>query len=305
MTDLPPLPSVPVARSLRGGLVELAGAMPTDLVTPADLAAYRQAARRRATSTEMVATAWQLQAEEREVAGAPVTVLRATRTPAARVVFVHGGGLVAGNRLDGIDVVARHAAALDLEVWTVEYPLVPEGNHDDMIAAVVAVSAAVADLGLPVVLAGQSAGGGLAASAALRCRDAGVDLLGQLLVCPMLSRAESVATQQFAHDASWSPQSDATAWAAALEHAEALPPGERTDLAGLAPTYLDTGSAEIFRDAIVAFAGLLWSAGARAELHVWSGAFHGSDCVVESAPVSVEAHRARREWLRRLLADDL
>ena len=296
---------VPVARSLRAGLAELAAVMPTDLTERADLLASRRAAEARATTAAAVAAAWQLGVDERTVDGAPVTVLNATAAPAARVVFVHGGGLVAGNRLDGVDVVARHAAALGLEVWTLEYPLAPEGSYDDMVDVVVRVTAAAAALGLPVILAGQSAGGGLAAAAALACRDRGIELLGQLLVCPMLTRAESVATRQFPSDASWSPRSNATAWAAALEQATTPPPGERTDLDGLAPTYLDTGSAEIFRDAIVGLAGALWAAGARAELHVWSGAFHGSDCVVESATVSVEAHRARREWLRRLLDDDV
>ena len=80
-----------------------------------------------------------------------------------------------------------------------------------------------------------------------------------------------------------------------------MPPGTRDDLAGLGPTYLDVGSAELFRDSVVGFADALWASGVRTELHVWSGAFHGSDGVVDDAVVSQEAHRARERWLRRLI----
>lgn len=90
-------------------------------------------------------------------------------------------------------------------------------------------------------------------------------------------------------------------WSAALTGSDSVPPGERDDFAGLAPTFLDVGSAELFRDSVVAFAGSLWAGGVSAELHVWSGGFHASDCVVEDAIVSQEAHRARARWLRRLI----
>nr|WP_241740071.1 MULTISPECIES: alpha/beta hydrolase fold domain-containing protein [Microbacterium] len=125
------------------------------------------------------------------------------------------------------------------------------------------------------------------------------------MICPMLSRADAPSMRQFARDHSWSAQSNDTGWMSALGPTDDLPPGERSDLAGLPPTYLDAGSAELFRDAIVSFASSLWAKGCRAELHVWSGGFHASDCVDETPIVSAEAHRARREWMRRWLAGDL
>jgi acetyl esterase/lipase len=39
-------------------------------------------------------------------------------------------------------------------------------------------------------------------------------------------------------------------------------------LTGLPPTYLEVGSAEVFRDETVAYASTIWAAGGIAELHV-------------------------------------
>lgn len=295
---------VPVARGLRAALAAIGEAMPTDLSAD-DVPAYRNAAAARATTAEAVADRLGLEVDDRQVGVIPVSVFRAGRAPAARVVFFHGGGLIAGDRFDGVDVVARHARDLGLEVWSVEYPLAPEHSFDAMIRAAISVVSAAAEAGAPVVIAGQSGGGGLAAATALACRDAGLPLAGQLLICPMLSRADTASARQFSHDPSWSPISNATAWTAALDGEPHVPPGERTDLDGLPPTFLDSGSAEVFRDAIVTYASQLWAHGCRAELHVWSGGFHGSDCAAEDAVSSIEAHRARREWLRRLLSDEL
>ncbi|SJN20800.1 Esterase/lipase [Microbacterium esteraromaticum] len=291
-----------VAPSLRPGLEELAETVPTDVASMSDVAEYRRVAAERGTTPDAVALSHDLRWSD---PAQGVTVFRSSAVPAIRVVFLHGGGLIAGNRFDGVDVLARHCASAQLEVWTCEYPLAPEANLDEMVDNVLRVVAEAKRDGLPVVLAGQSAGGGVAAAAALECRDHGLDLAGLMLVCPMLDDADTVSARQFEGDPSWSLLSNTTAWAMALVGAVGTAPGRREDLTGLPPIYLDTGSAEVFRDSITAFATSLWSCGNSAELHVWSGGFHGFDSVVEDAVVSKESHRARREWLRRLRDGDV
>lgn len=296
--------TVPISRALVEGHRGLAARLP-EVRSVAGIPAYRAAATLDQESAASVAARRGLAIVERTLpaSAAPVTVLLPPGDARLRLVFLHGGGLIAGDRASGIDVVARHAAALGAEVWSVEYPLAPEHRFDAMIEVV--VEAVEAAAGLPVILAGQSGGGGLAAAAMLACRDRGIPLLGQLLICPMLGDLVTRSGRQFANDPSWGARSDRTAWGAALEGTVLGPPSERSDLGGLAPTFLDTGSAELFRDGITAFAGRLWAAGSPAELHVWSGAFHASDCVVEDAAVSVEAHRARGDWMRRLVDDEV
>ena len=74
------------------------------------------------------------------------------------------------------------------------------------------------------------------------------------------------------------------------------------DLSGLPTTYIDAGSAEVFRDEAVNYATRIWTAGGQAELHVWAGGFHGFDALFPQAAISQIARQARTDWLGRVLA---
>ncbi len=203
---IPPMPTGPrdgpvvrlhpgAAAVLRSGLNGLATALPTDLRTHADIEAYRRSGASRRTTVEEVANRLGLIREERTSSACSVTIFRPVhRDPRAHVVFLHGSGFIAGNRFDGVDVVARHAEPAGADVWTVEYPLAPEHELDEMIDAVLAIVVDCGADGLPTVLAGQSGGGGLAAACAFAARGRGVRLAGQLLTCPMLDRLERPST---------------------------------------------------------------------------------------------------------------
>ncbi|MBO3661993.1 alpha/beta hydrolase [Microbacterium stercoris] len=290
-----------VARGLRPALEQLTRELPNRLADVDDLLRYRRASEERGTTADALSRAHRLSTHELIVEGNAVTVFRPQTDPVARAVFVHGGGLIAGNRFDGVDILLRHANALALEVWTLDYPLAPEGRFGEMAAAALAVLRRAGADGRRLLLAGQSAGGAVGATAGLLARDAGVPCDGLLLVCPMLAPGGAERSDA---DPSWDAVTDSTAWAAALGEGD-VPPGRRTDLAGLPPTYLDAGSVELFRSAIADFAEGLHRAGVATELHIWSGAFHASDCVAEAAPASAESHRVRAGWLRRWLLDEL
>lgn len=73
------------------------------------------------------------------------------------------------------------------------------------------------------------------------------------------------------------------------------------DLSGLPTTYIDAGSAEVFRDEDVAYATRIWAAGGQAELHVWAGGFHGFDALYPKASISAAARRTRNDWLTRVV----
>jgi acetyl esterase/lipase len=79
-------------------------------------------------------------------------------------------------------------------------------------------------------------------------------------------------------------------------------PAVAHDLSGLPTTYIDAGTAEVFRDEAVAYASRIWAAGGQAELHIWAGGFHAFDALFPQARLSVAARRTRTEWLARLLA---
>lgn len=120
--------------------------------------------------------------EVRDVAIAPdhipARLYRPVAGPAAMVVYVHGGGWVIGS-IDTHDRACRRlAAASGLAVLSLGYRLAPEhpwpAAVDDAIAALEWVASGPPELGRPpsaVGIAGDSAGGTIAALACLRARD--------------------------------------------------------------------------------------------------------------------------------------
>lgn len=231
---------------------------------------------------------------------------------------IHGGGMIVGDRLmsitPGLTWAVEHGAVLT----TVEYRLAPEHPDptpvEDCYAGLRWVAEHAAELGgdpSRIVVTGVSAGGGLAAGTALLARDrGGPALLGQLLVCPMLDdRDATVSARQYDGVGMWDRAANRVGWRALLgdrcgtaDVSVHAAPARARDLSGLPATFLDVGSAEVFRDEVVAYATQLWADGGVAELHVWPGGTHGYDLIAPQAPVSRAAVRARTEWLGRLLA---
>ena len=103
---------------------------------------------------------------------------------AGAVVYFHGGGWVVGD-LDTHDTVCRAlASASSREVISVDYRLAPEHRFPAAIDDALAVTRALARE-RRVVVAGDSAGGHLAAVVARRCAASGDALAGQLLTYPV------------------------------------------------------------------------------------------------------------------------
>ena len=105
------------------------------------------------------------------------------------VVYYHGGGWVVGSVDDWDASVRALAVASGCDVVSVDYRLAPEhvfpAAADDAYDALVWAAGELAD-GRPVAVAGDSAGGNLAAVTALRARDLdGPALALQLLVYPV------------------------------------------------------------------------------------------------------------------------
>jgi acetyl esterase len=127
-------------------------------------------------------------------------VYRVSQETSPTVVFFHGGGWVAGD----LETHDRQARLLAVEagavVVSVDYRRPPEtrfpGAFEDGFAAARDVIARIAEFGgdgTRVGVAGDSAGGNLAAATAIACRDAGIDLAAQLLVYPVTDVAGGFA----------------------------------------------------------------------------------------------------------------
>jgi acetyl esterase len=127
-----------------------------------------------------------------QAGGMPARVYSPSSSAPGLVVYYHGGGWVLGS-LDGWDASVRSLAiASGCDVVSVDYRLAPEhvfpAAADDAYDALVwAASRTGLAHGRPVVVAGDSAGGNLAAVTALRARDfGGPPIALQVLVYPVV-----------------------------------------------------------------------------------------------------------------------
>ncbi|GAB3162249.1 alpha/beta hydrolase [Myceligenerans halotolerans] len=233
------------------------------------------------------------------------------------VYHTHGGGMILGDRFIGLQHVLPWITDLDAVVVTVEYRLAPEFPDPypvrDCYAGLLWTAEHAAELGIDLdrlIIAGASAGGGLAAGTALLARDEGGPApAGQVLIYPMLDdRDQTVSTAQIDGVGVWDRTSNITGWSALLGDRRGTDdvsiyaaPARATDLSGLPPAFIDCGSAEVFRDEDVAYATALWQAGVQAELHVWPGGFHGFDMMAPHTALAQAMTAARNAWVARIL----
>ena len=243
---------------------------------------------------------------------------RADHTGTGPGIFhTHGGGMIIGDRFVGIDVMLDWVERFDAVCVSVEYRLAPEFPDpypvEDCYAGLVWTAEHAEELGIDpdrLMIAGGSAGGGLAAGTALLARDRqGPALFGQVLIYPMIDdRNETVSSHQIEGEGVWDRTSNFTGWNALLGERRGTAdvsvyaaPSRATDLGGLPPAFIDVGSAEVFRDEAVAYASQIWADGGVAELHVWPGGFHGFDMMAPHTALAQAMTAARTAWVARLL----
>lgn len=118
--------------------------------------------------------------------GQPLRARRYANTsqPAGRLLYLHGGGFCIGS-LETHDSLCRQLALRSgAEVLALDYRLAPEHRFPAAVDDTWAALRWCAALGKPLAVGGDSAGGTLAAVAALLARDAGLPLALQLLITP-------------------------------------------------------------------------------------------------------------------------
>jgi acetyl esterase len=251
-------------------------------------------------------------------------IYRIGTNPAPTVVFFHGGGWVAGD-LETHDRQARNLAIeTGAVVISVDYRRPPEtrfpGAFEDAFAATRDIFNRVAEFGgdaKRLGVAGDSAGGNLAAATAIACRDAGISLAAQLLVYPVTdvvgsyadtrenarfpSRAENAdgyfltrATMEWFCGHYLADAADAADWR--------VSPLRAASLEGLAPTIVTTAWFDPLRDEGTAYAQALEAAGVRVKHHSGAGLIHGYFGLGDASEVArAEAQRARADFKALLM----
>jgi acetyl esterase len=248
----------------------------------------------------------------------PVRIYVPTDAPGPRpvLVYFHGGGWVIGDVETHDSTVRAVAAASGVTVVSVDYRLAPEHPFpaplDDCCAAVrwVVDNAEALDVD-PARLAvgGDSAGGNLAAVAAVRMRDAGIPVAFQLLVYPVTDgtmgsasyaeNAEGYFLTRDSMDWFWGHyvgDGDRTHPHVSPVHA----PDE--SLAGLPPALIITAEFDPLRDEGEAYAARLQAAGVPVTTTRYDGVIHGFFSMGDMIPEGKAAVDEAGEALRRALA---
>jgi acetyl esterase len=234
--------------------------------------------------------------EDRQVPGPSGAIRVRILTPEAGgealrpvLVYFHGGGWVLGNIESHEGVCRAVANASGAIVVTVDYRLAPEHRFpaaaEDAYAAVTWLSAHSGEFGGDpdrIAVAGDSAGGNLAAVACLMARDRkGPSLAGQILIYPITDyNLHNSSYRQCAEGHFLSRAEMAWYWEQYVEklddrwHPHASP-CRANDLSRLPPALVITAEYDVLREEGEAYAGKLKAAGVPTKLSRYGGMIHG------------------------------
>jgi triacylglycerol lipase len=239
-----------------------------------------------------------------------------TAGPTPAILHLHGGGYVIGS--PGIAEIANRnlVAQLGCTIASVDYPLAPENAHplpiESCYDALKWLHENAPELGVDracIGVKGESAGGGLAAALALLARDRGeYPLAFQHLIQPMLdNRTGRGDPHPFAGEFVWTPVHNDFGWSSLLGAAAAAEdtspygaPARANDLAHLPKTFLAVGALDLFVEENMEYARRLLRAGVPVEFHIYPGAFHGFDLLMDTR-VAQQAQRDSQESLQLAL----
>jgi monoterpene epsilon-lactone hydrolase len=286
---------------------------PPQLPDPSDLEGWRA---RIATTDELMVFAFSgrvdeetIDVAERDVDGVHVYEITPHDAPvgdsAPVLLDIHGGALVGGGG-DACRLMSSiNAQRTGLCTWSVDYRMPPDHPYpaplDDCLAFYRALlEDADADR---IVVSGASAGGNLAAAMLLRARDEGLPMpAGLVLLSPEVDLTESGDTYATNTGVDYvlldGLGASIALYAGDHDLTDPLLSPLFGDLTGFPPTFLQSGTRDLFLSNTVRMHRRLRDAGVDAELHVWEAMPHGGFFgAPEDAEIAVE--------LRRFLARQL
>lgn len=238
--------------------------------------------------------------------------------PSGALLWLHGGGFVLGSAVTWHDTCSRLAAELGVLVVSVDYRLAPghlfPAGLDDSYSALAWLHARATELGVDpgrVAVAGESAGGGLAACLAQLAHDRGATPIAfQALSYPMLDDRTALRTHHGGTGTFvWSPISNHFGWTSYLGHpprpADPEPyaaAARRRDLRSLPPAWIGVGDLDLFHAEDLEYARRLQEAGVQCELHVVPGMYHGADGMMPQAPLTTAFRASMLDALRTAIS---
>lgn len=215
-----------------------------------------------------------LHVSDQPIAGVPC---RTYHAGPMQLIYFHGGGFNVGGLHSHDSICAELAARTDLTVTAVDYRLSPEHLHPAAYDDALAVTRAVAAQG-PLLLAGDSAGGNLAAAVSHRLRGQNISALGQVLIYPGLGGDINRGSYLTNANAPMLTRADVV-WGATIRQNAADDPTAMplrdTDFTSLPPTVAIAAECDPLADDCAAYATSISRAGGRALAFTEPGLVHG------------------------------
>jgi acetyl esterase len=218
--------------------------------------------------------------EDTDAGGVPVRVFTPHNANGGALIYFHGGGWVIGGPGSHGAVVQTLAARSGATAILVDYRLAPEHRYpaaiDDCFTVVVWAAGRFPRL----AVAGDSAGGQLAASTALRARELGIPLALQALIYPVTNYPDPDTYGDVGAGTSldgpgmrwfWDQYVDDRARTAEPD----CSPLRAADLSGLPPALILTAEYDPLRAEAHAYAERLRAAGVPVTLRDYAGYIHG------------------------------
>lgn len=244
-------------------------------------------------------TAFGVTVDEDTVSGLRAEWLRPkNRIDGKLLLYLHGGAYIVGGCDMHRHMVSHLARAARIQALVPEYRLAPEHKFPAAVDDAVAVYRSVLRMGIKaedVVVAGDSAGGGLTVATLLSLRDAGDALpAAAVLLSPFLDATGSGASMRTRAEMDpWFKPKDlpviSSHYCEAHQRRFPLVSPVFADVEGLPPMLIQVGDHEILLSDSERFADLLIAAGIDVQLDVWPEMFHVFQMFVGKMP---EARRA-------------
>jgi acetyl esterase len=231
---------------------------------------------------------------------------------AGTCIYFHAGGWVIGDMEMCDPLCRRLAAGAGCEVISVEYRLAPEHPYpaplDDAFAA---LTWAASRARSPLVVAGESAGGNLAAACAIRARAAGEPkLAGQFLAYPVTDHDFTTDSYRAIGPRNWLLSTADMKWfwnhycAPGVDRNDPLiSPLRVMDPARLPPTLLYVAEFDPLRDDGLAYASRLAAAGVAVKTRSDAGMLHGYLSAAGAIPLVAEAVHEAAGWIKQRIRE--
>lgn len=222
---------------------------------------------------------------------------------AAGVLWIHGGGYIAGMKemvhaSRAVDLVKKFGAVVVSPGYRLAVQRPYPAAAEDCYSALIYMKNHVRELGIrrdQIMVGGESAGGGLCAAVCLMARDrAYVNIAFQMPLYPMLDDRDTESSRDN-HGQVWNTRKNHIAWKLYLRgtpkgHVPAYAaPARAQDVSGLPPAYTFVGDGEPFYVETLHYIEALKSAGIPADVDVYNTDIHAFDMMRPELEISKAA----------------